>query len=125
MDQLNGKCLCGKSQYKIAAEPEFQFLCYCNNCRVVNSGHLCGMMFDQSHLTPATDTQIYSYQGGSGNDIELHFCPVCSTNLYAYPREYEGKVVIRANTLINADFKPQKNLFSESAFAWDKPTSTD
>lgn len=97
-------------------------MCYCTDCRVLNSGgHLCGIMFDATKLVEATETQTYSYKGGSGNVIKLHFCPVCSVGLYAYPTEYPAKVVIRANTLLESDFKPQQPLFSESAFSWDKP----
>ena len=124
MKNLLGKCHCGENQYKITAEPEFQFICYCNDCRILNSGgHLCGIVFDQTKLVEAGHTQIYSYKGGSGNSIIMHFCPICSTNLYAYPTEHQGKVVIRANTLIDFCFEPQQAIFTESAFVWDKPAT--
>lgn len=126
MDELIGNCHCGKNTFKITNEPEFQFVCYCNNCRLLNSGgHLCGMLFDATHLEPASATQTYEYKGGSGSDIVLHFCPECSTQLYAYPTEYKNKVVIRANALKDANFNPQKALFSESAFPWDAPIGND
>ncbi len=121
MTNLTGQCHCGKNSFTVAAETEFQFICYCTNCRVLNSGgHLCGMMFDDTKLIKAKETQQYSYIGGSGLAINLHFCPHCATHLYAYPTAYEGKVVIRANTLLNADFKPQQLIFTESAFSWDQ-----
>lgn len=124
MHKLMGKCHCGKNTYTITAEPEFQFVCYCNNCRVLNSGgHLCGMVFDETNLIPAKKTQEYPYQGGSGNPIIMHFCPECATHLYAYPTEYRGKVVIRANTLVDSNFKSQQSIFMGSAFSWDKPIS--
>lgn len=86
-----------------------------------SGGHLCGMLFDQNYLLEAEQTQTYNFDGGSGNQIIMHFCPNCATHLYAYPTEYKGKVVVRANTLVNMDFQPQQSLFAESAFAWDKP----
>jgi len=122
MQKITGKCHCGKNSYTLTAEPEFQFVCYCSNCRKLNSGgHLCGMVFDQSQLSEASATESYSYNGGSGKPIILHFCPVCSTQLYAYPTEHKDKVVIRANSLENSNFKPQTSIFSESAFDWDRP----
>ncbi len=122
MKNLTGACHCGKNKFTISAEPEFQFTCYCNSCRILNSGgHLCGMLFDQRQLSAANETQTYTYNGGSGNPIILHFCPVCATHLYAYPTEHEGKVVIRANTLVDSNFKPHQSIFTESAFSWDKP----
>ncbi len=124
MKNLIGKCHCGKNIFTMTAEPEFQFICYCNNCRVLNSGgHLCGMLFDETKFIEAKDTQHYTYQGGSGNPIIMHFCPACATHLYAYPTVYKGKVVIRANTLEDSNFKPQQCIFTESAFPWDKPVT--
>jgi len=121
MTELTGKCHCGKNTFTISAEPEFQFICHCNNCRVINSGgHLCGMLFDQGNFSEADETQIYTYKGGSGNSIIMHFCPVCATHLYAYPTEHKGKVVIRVNTLVDSNFKPQQSIFTESAFPWDR-----
>lgn len=121
MQKIAGKCHCGKNNFTAASEPEFQFVCYCDSCKALNSGgHLCGMLCDESKFTVATNTKVYSYKGGSGSNIDLHFCPTCSTQLYAYPREYPGKVVIRANTISGYDFESQQNLFSESAFKWDK-----
>lgn len=120
MTKLLGQCHCGKHTFTVTASPEFQFVCYCHGCRVLNSsGHLCGMLFDSSAFTPSNGTQSYSYPGGSGNDITLHFCPTCATHLYAYPTEYKGKVVIRANTLKDGSFKPQQAIFTKSAFDWD------
>lgn len=122
MTKLTGKCHCGKNTFTMNAEPGFQFICYCDDCRVINSGgHLCGITFDQSDFVEADHTQTYTYEGGSGKPIIMHFCPTCATHLYAYPTEYAGKVVVRANTLVNADFKSQQSIFTESAFTWDKP----
>ncbi len=122
MFKLIGKCHCGGNTFTISAEPEYQFVCYCHSCRLINSGgHLCGMLLDQSHLSEANNTYTYTYKGGSGHSIRMHFCPTCATHLYAYPEAHPGKVVIRANTIEHADFKPQQCLFTESAFAWDSP----
>jgi hypothetical protein len=121
MNGLTGKCHCGKNTFKLASDPEFQFVCHCKNCRVLNSGgHLCGMMFDEDKFQATNETASYTYNGGSGEPIILHFCPDCGTHLYAYPTHYKGKVVIRANTLDNADFTAQQSIFTESAFPWDK-----
>lgn len=80
-------------------------------------------MLDQANFVAAEQTQTYTYKGGSGNDIVMHFCPTCATHLYAYPTEFQGKVVVRANTLPDESFKPQQALFAESAFSWDEPNN--
>lgn len=122
MKQLAGKCHCGKNAFNLVNEPEFQFVCYCKDCRMLNGGgHLCGIVFDQKKLKPAEFTHSYRYQGGSGKELILHFCPTCSTQLYAYPTHHQGKVVVRANCLIDFEYRPQKLIFTESAYSWDKP----
>lgn len=120
MTRIHGQCHCGKNQLKVKEQPQFQFICYCSQCRVINSGgHLCGMMFDEGDLSLPEDTTEYVYPGGSGQPIKLHFCSTCGAHLYSFPTQYAGKVVVRANILIGADFKPQQPLFTESAFSWD------
>ena len=114
MEIITGKCHCGDNSYSIKAEPEFQFICYCNGCRTLNAGgHLCGMMLDEASFSKATNTQKYSYPGGSGSPIDLHFCPNCATHLYAFPTAYPNKVVVRVNTLEKWNFEPQQQLFKE------------
>jgi hypothetical protein len=121
MKTFTGQCHCKLNTITITAEPEFQFTCYCNNCRVINSGgHLCGIIFDESNFTKAKHAQSYSYSGSSGKPIILHFCSKCGTHLYAYPTAHEGKVAIRANILEELPFQSQHSLFTESAFGWDK-----
>lgn len=126
MSQFTGRCHCGKNEFSAQAAPQFQFICYCDDCKSLNSsGHLCGMLFEESDVQQAQHTQCYSYAGGSGDSIELHFCSDCGTHLYAKPLHYPNKLVIRANTLTEGEFNPQQILFSESAFPWDAPLALD
>lgn len=116
-----GTCHCSKNQFTITGDAEYQFVCYCEGCRHINSGgHLCGALFDSASLSEAAHTKSYTYCGGSGKEIVLHFCQNCGTHLYAFPKAFENKVVIRVNTLADFDFSPQQDLFKESAFSWDK-----
>ncbi len=120
MEEYIGRCHCGKNTFRVNNQSEFQFICYCDSCKQINSGgHLCGIVFDESHLTKAQHTKTYHYAGGSGSDIILHFCLDCGTHLYAYPTEFANKVVVRANTLKEFNFEPQQNLYAESAYHWD------
>ncbi len=126
MTELTGQCYCGKNTYAVNAEPEFQFVCYCDSCQKLHGGgRLCGMVFDASTLTEAQHSKTFTYEGGSGKSIHMHFCPECSTQLYGYPTEYENKVVIKSNTLKSSDFKPQQCLFAESAHDWDALANTE
>ena len=122
MPMYKGQCHCGKNKYSVDAEPEFQFECHCEGCRVINgAGHLAGILVDATEFSPAMEAKTYTYPGGSGDPVKMHFCSTCGTHLYAFPTHYPDKVVLRANTLTEGDFKPEHVLFPESAFKWDKP----
>lgn len=121
MKKIEGACHCGKNTFSIEAEPQFQFVCYCSGCRVLNSaGHLCGIVFYDENLSKATETKVYTYEGGNA-PINLHFCPDCATHLYAFPTAMPGKVAVRPSVLKDFDFKSQQAIFTETAFEWDKP----
>lgn len=118
----SGSCHCGSSQYYFEGIPKFQFLCHCEDCRVLNSGgHLAGLILTKDKFNMEGSTQSYSYPGGSGNPIELHFCSNCGTHLYAFPKVDESIVVLRANTLLDQNlFNPQKSIFRNEKFHWDQ-----
>lgn len=120
--KLNGKCHCGGVRYTIEDERKFEFLCHCSDCRVLNGGgHLSGIAVSFAKLEVVGKVKVYSYTGGSGAPIEMNFCSDCGTSVYAVPTAHEGLAVIRANTLIDDEtFNPQKSLFPESSFLWDK-----
>lgn len=120
MATINGQCHCKKNTFSLKAKPSFQITCFCTDCRVLNGGgHLCGISFEASALNAAPATKIYRYTGGSGREIESHFCFDCGTHLYAYPTAHPNVVVVKANTLLDFEFKADKELFKESAFSWD------
>jgi hypothetical protein len=71
-------------------------------------------------VTITGKTSVYSYPGGSGNMLNLHFCPKCSTQIAATPAAHKGTMIVRANVLDDmGGFKPGKHIHTDSAFAWD------
>lgn len=116
-----GKCHCGEIEYNLEGAKQFEFLCHCRDCRVLNGGgHLSGIIFDKTSLKIEGKTNLYSYKGGSGETIDAHFCPKCATTLFAYPKHHPDIVVVRANTLEDENlFTPKQSIFHETAFKWD------
>ena len=115
-----GSCHCKQSSYQVSGDKKFEFMCYCDDCKVIANGRLCGVGFDKSALKHDGPLKVYAYAGGSGKNIEAHFCSNCSTTLFAYPLAHEDAVVIRANTLEDPSiFQPQQKLFEEKKGSWE------
>ena len=120
MQKIEGSCHCGKVQYRCSEPFQFNFLCYCDNCKKINGGlRLAGAMLPKASLTTKAETKVYVYQGGKG-EIELHFCPECGTPVCGYPKSHPDAVVIRANTLSDyKHFDGPRRIFDDQACGFD------
>jgi hypothetical protein len=118
---VEGKCHCGQVTTQVTAQKEFQFLCHCKTCqKLCGGGRLGGIMFSSKGFSVTGDTTKYIYQGGK-KEIESHFCSSCGAPMYAYPKAEEGKIVLKANSLVDsASFNPEKSIFVEEACPWEK-----
>ncbi len=58
--KLVGRCYCGSLRYNVNAEPVFQGLCHCRECRYISGGGVNAFVaiptavFEYSQGTPAT-----------------------------------------------------------------------
>lgn len=116
-----GRCHCGAVTYRLSAPSTFAFLCHCDNCRKLSGGaRLFGVSFPRGSLTTMGSTTTYRYRGGK-DEIELHFCGVCGTHLYALPAAHADIVVVRGSSLDDPNAAtPRKSIYGEQACAWDK-----
>ena len=119
---IKGNCHCQKSQYEVKGESSFDFICHCHSCQKLNGGgHLSGAMFNKDDFNFSGPLKSYTYQGGSGKNIEAYFCDNCGNHLFAFPGFKEDAVVIKANTFDDgSNFNPAQTLFKEDCFHWDK-----
>ena len=123
-DMQKGGCHCGAMKLSFPVEAQFTFSCHCNTCqKLVSGGRLLGFGIPEDRLSVEGDVSTYNYAGGggSGSNIALSFCPVCSTQVFADPASLDGVIVVRSNALENPSaFEPDEFIFTESACAWDK-----
>ena len=121
-DRVQGTCHCGNVKIEAPAKANFTFSCHCSGCRKLSSGgRLLGHGTSKDDIIVTGVTKEYRYPGDSGKDIVLHFCPNCSTQIYAEPLSIPGMAAIRASLLDNeADFAPMQFLHTDGAYSWDK-----
>ena len=120
-----GQCHCGNVKLSFPSDATFTFSCHCEDCkRLVSGGRLLGFAIPDDQFSVEGNTAQYNYDGGSGKNIALSFCPTCSTQLFARPDALENTIVVRSNALENPNsFAPEKFLFAEQACAWDHTTN--
>lgn len=122
VDEVTGACHCGQVSYSVLGEKQFEFFCYCTDCRKLNGGgHLAGIAIAHNNISLRGDPAEYCYPGGSGKMIQLVFCSRCSTQILAFPSSHPDVVILRANTLDRPQqFEPQKSIYTDTAFEWDR-----
>ena len=124
MTHLTGACLCGAVTFEVSADPVFQFACHCTDCQRASGGApTLGMAFPEPALTVTKGTpRGYSVTGDSGGDVTRSFCETCGTPLFSRPQVMRGMVVVKVGALNDpTSFKPQVDLYMDSAHAWHRP----
>ena len=82
--QHTGRCLCGEVTYDTGSEPLWVTVCYCRFCqRATGSDRMIEPIFEKdSFRFTAGEPAVYTLPSeGSGQDIHVHFCRTCGTNL--------------------------------------------
>lgn len=121
-DLVRGRCHCGAVNIEVPHAAMFTFSCHCSDCRKLSSGgRLLGHGTSLAAVKVTGDMSIYTYQGDSGKDVHLHFCPLCSTQIYGVPTAHPDMAAVRASLLDNeAEFAPMQFIFTDEAYDWDK-----
>ena len=74
---------------------------------------------DEISFTGETDT--YTYSGGSGMDIHLHFCKTCNVNVFSLPEVMDGMISVPLGVLDNPhSFEPKMEIWTSAKLGWVK-----
>ena len=81
-------CLCGELRITVKGQPARVNMCNCNECqRRSGSVFQIGAFFDKGQLKSIEGgSSVYTRTGGSGNLIDLPFCPTCGVSVYFRPQ---------------------------------------
>ena len=94
-----GSCHCGSIEIRSNYAPMLINQCNCTSCRKLYSVLSVTGVFSQEEIEVSGDLKKYTYNGGSGGDIELFFCPNCSTKAFYSVEVIEGLAIIPIGTL--------------------------
>ena len=76
-------------------------------------------IFSQEEIEVSDELNKLTYNGGSGGDIELFFCPNRSTKAYYSVEVIEGLAIITIGTLDDStQHEPEIEIFTNSKLDW-------
>lgn len=123
----SGSCICEAVKFKIAGEPEANFVCYCLDCRK-NSGHLgqlIGKYASSDIIVDDKDSNIREWivdKTESGFPKHKVFCSRCGCTLWTKPMKFNGEKMMVRTTLLDEGFDtsltPSKCLFGPEKEAY-------
>jgi hypothetical protein len=118
---FSGRCMCGAVTYECSAAPIVMGNCHCRDCqRATGTAYAAGMLVALDMVRIQGEVKYYDVVGESGLVISRGFCPVCGSRLFGKGARSPNSMSIMAGSLDDPTFfKPQADIFTASAQAWD------
>tara|TARA_Y100000590_G_C15738911_1_gene1019540 strand:+ start:2364 stop:2810 length:447 start_codon:yes stop_codon:yes gene_type:complete len=117
----SGSCHCKAVSFETDLDPMLVAQCNCNNCRKMSGSVRIATMYAADEIEFTGETDVYTYSGGSGNDIHSHFCKKCNTNVFNLPTVMEGMVSVPLGVFENStQFKPKLEIWTSTKLDWLK-----
>lgn len=112
---ISETCHCGDVEFTLQNDPMMHFVCHCNDCQKIwNNSFFC-FAFSLDDIEINGTMGKYAFCGGSGNNLNIHFCPKCATKLYVQPELIEGMIYIPCGLLKKYfEFSPKVEIFSNN-----------
>lgn len=119
---LVASCDCGAVRLAVKGRPISMFQCACQNCQKASgSGHSSIVLFPASATSVTGETKSYVRPADSGASFTRHFCPVCSTTVYAQSSRAPAFHIVPAGLFAgqNEWYTPNQLIFARSHVGWD------
>ena len=119
--KYSGRCLCGKVNYSIDAEPLFTGNCHCKDCqRSSGSAFIPAMLFLEKNVSICGEAKYFESTSDAGNVHRRGFCQNCGSQLFAKFSTMPAMIGIKAGTLDNpSSYVPILDFYVASAAPWD------
>ena len=73
----SGGCHCGQVKFETDLNPMLSMQCNCSSCRRLTGSVNMGMYYQEDEVKFSGDQVYYEYEGGSGGNMKMGFCPKC------------------------------------------------
>ena len=120
---FSGGCACGAIRYESTAEPVLMLHCHCRDCQRSSGGPFAPFVVVPKEGFKLVQGSLHFYDSPSeaGGAVHRGFCPACGSPILGKPDAASHLVAIRAASLDDPSwFKPQMDVWTSDAQAWDQ-----
>jgi len=114
------RCSCGQISVQCHGEPLSVSACHCSECKK-RTGSPFGVaaFFLKENVKIEGDSKVYERTGDSGFVIAHHFCEICGSTVFWYPRRAPDRIAVALGNFADRDFPaPAKEVYSEHRHEW-------
>jgi hypothetical protein len=119
---FSGGCACGAIRYESTAEPMMMLHCHCRDCQRSSGGPFASFAVvpkDAFKLLQGS-LKFYDSSSDAGGKVHRGFCAECGSPVLGKPDVVPHLVAIRTASLDDPSwFKPQMDVWTSDAHAWD------
>ena len=115
-------CECGAVTVALRGHVTSMFQCSCLHCQKTSGGgHSSVILVPTEALLSTGTTKSYSRPADSGATFTRHFCPECSTTVYAQSSRAPSLCIVPVGLLAGQNnwFDPSQLIFAVTQPAWD------
>lgn len=126
MEEFGG-CLCGAVRFSVDRPPDWVTMCCCTFCqRVTGTAMVTEPIFARDALivTTGTPSVFVHVSEGSGQEVHLHFCAVCGSNLYLTFARWPDRIGVYQGAFDRPDWFPITPENSKYIFTGEAPRGT-
>ena len=114
-----GNCHCGDVNLETDLDPMAIVQCNCASCRRLTGSISVAALYAEEEISIEGETDVYVFNGGSGEDITVHFCVACNTRVKYYFDIFDGIVLVPIGCFDNVkDFKPRLEIWTDEKLSW-------
>lgn len=119
MSKHSGGCHCGAIKLESDLDPMVVNVCNCQRCRVLTGSVAIAALYSDEEIQLAGETTTYTYTGGSGMEVNAHFCPICGCRIVSVAEAFPGMGAYPIGIFEKSElFKPKSEIFTNYKLPW-------
>ena len=122
MSEIQGGCLCGSVRFTGKSAPIASYACHCRFCqRSLGTAYRAAMSFNLDDVQfNDGELRTYTYKSDEhGRELNIHFCPTCSTQVTVTTERFPDRRVMMIGTLDDPSLiDVNTHMFADESFHW-------
>lgn len=116
---IDGACLCGAITYEAEIDPRRVIICHCTDCQTVSGApYRVSIQVLKERFRLNGEPRRYTKIGGSGAEVDTHFCGTCGAALFSSKADGPGLNLRLGSVRQRAELPPMAQGFLRSAMPW-------